>query len=222
MFVSNQVVLRSLSPSIIGVAAQLELFLLSILYFSRESIRAAIQRQPLQLPSASLVDSDTNKARSDEEQERLKAQAAASQTIVNISYLSIVMGLATATVFAVFYVRLASQEVLETPCYQMSVKITAIASIIELCSEPIFAVVQRSLLYGKRAAVEVSAAFLKSLVTCGTSMWALHYDQRLGSLPFAFGYLSYALMVFGGYCYVAARRYNDWHFSLILSQIGPR
>ena len=44
-FAVNQVLLRFLSPELLGVSAQLELFSISVLYFARESLRVAVQRQ---------------------------------------------------------------------------------------------------------------------------------------------------------------------------------
>ncbi|KAL2833218.1 Rft protein-domain-containing protein [Aspergillus cavernicola] len=221
IFVSNQMILRSLSPSILGVSAQLELFLISILYFSRESIRAAIQRQPLQPFSASPVNPDKNAVLSNEEEERRNAQAKSSQLIVNMTYLSIGMGVVTSMAFALFYVHFASKEVSETPFYHASVAVTAIASLIELSSEPSFAVVQQYMLYSKRAAVEIGAAFIKSLVVCGICAWAAWTGHSLGVLPFALGYLSYSLMLFCGYSLVATHQSSDWQFSLLLSRIRP-
>ncbi|KAL4974546.1 Rft protein-domain-containing protein [Aspergillus desertorum] len=222
IFASNQMILRNLSPSILGIAAQLELFLISILYFSRESIRAAIQRQPLEfLPAHPAETIGADALSSVKEQERSKTRASSSQSIVNMSYLSIGMGAITATAFATFYVRFASVEVLEVPYYHTSVAITAIASIIELGSEPIFAVIQQYMLYSKRAAVEISAAFSKSLVTSGTIIWTVRNSHSLGVLPFALGHLSYALIIFCGYFLVALRQSNDWPFSLLLSRISP-
>ncbi|KAL4937154.1 hypothetical protein BDV06DRAFT_203486 [Aspergillus oleicola] len=219
IFASNQLILRSLSPSVLGIAAQLELLLISILYFSRESIRTAIQRQPLWPSSASSAGTDQHATSSSKKGERRKIQIASSQSIVNMSYLSIGMGIVTALTFAAFYVRFASDEVLETPYYHTSVVITAIASLIELCSEPIFAAVQQYTLLSRRAAVEVSAAFFKSLVTCGISIWAVRKGHILGALPFALGYLSYAIGVLCGYFLVAFYQRSDWHFSLFLSKI---
>ncbi|KAL4927445.1 Rft protein-domain-containing protein [Aspergillus undulatus] len=221
IFASNQLILRSLSPSVLGIAAQLELFLISILYFSRESIRAAIQRQPLQSPvSSAATGKEKDAVSTRDEQERGKIQTISSQSIVNMSYLSIGMGIITATVFAVCYLRFASNEVLETPHYHASVVIIAVASLIELSSEPVFAVVQQYMLYGRRATVEVSAAFLKSLVTCGISTWAVRYGHSLGALSFALGHLTYALAIFCGYFIFAFRQPSDWHFSLLLSRIA--
>lgn len=44
-FALNQVLLRFLSPELLGVSVQLELYCISVLYFSRESLRIAAQRQ---------------------------------------------------------------------------------------------------------------------------------------------------------------------------------
>jgi oligosaccharide translocation protein RFT1 len=43
-FALNQLLLRYLSPSTLGLSSQLELFSITVLYFSRESIRVASQR----------------------------------------------------------------------------------------------------------------------------------------------------------------------------------
>ncbi|KAJ4347050.1 Oligosaccharide translocation protein rft1 [Didymosphaeria variabile] len=44
-FAVNQILLRFLSPELLGASAQLELFSISVLYFARESLRVAVQRQ---------------------------------------------------------------------------------------------------------------------------------------------------------------------------------
>jgi oligosaccharide translocation protein RFT1 len=139
-----------------------------------------------------------------------------------MSYLSIVMGLVAALAFAAFYVHFASNEVSETPYYHTSVAVTAGAAIIELGSEPSFAVVQHYRLYGRRAAVEISAAFLKSLITSGISIWATRGDHSLGVLPFALGHLSYSLILLCGYSITAIYQSSGWQFSLLLSRIRPR
>lgn len=45
-FALNQFLLRFLSPTLLGAAVQLELFIISAHHFARESIRVACQRQP--------------------------------------------------------------------------------------------------------------------------------------------------------------------------------
>lgn len=73
-FVINQVLLRYLSPELLGVATQLELYLISVQYFARESLRVALQRQ-----------------------------TGNSQAIVNVSYISVALGYPLAYVLAKLY-----------------------------------------------------------------------------------------------------------------------
>jgi O-antigen/teichoic acid export membrane protein len=62
-FAINQVIVRYLSPEIFGLAAQFELYLITVLYFARESVRVASQRQSKD-----------------------------PQTVINLSYISIALG----------------------------------------------------------------------------------------------------------------------------------
>ncbi|KAH3946754.1 oligosaccharide translocation protein RFT1 [Parastagonospora nodorum] len=75
-FAVNQILLRFLSPELLGVSAQLELFSISVLYFARESLRVALQRQ-----------------------------AHGTQAIVNLSYLAIFFGTPLAYLLALFWLR---------------------------------------------------------------------------------------------------------------------
>ncbi|KAJ5195158.1 uncharacterized protein N7498_008596 [Penicillium cinerascens] len=137
-FASNQLILRTLSPIVLGVAAQLELYQVSILYFSRESIRLAIQRQPLVL-SSTLSRQGTNQAQSASQD----GQSEASQSVVNVSYLSLLLGFPSAIIFTMLYERLAPRQALGTPFFRESVLVTGMASFMELSIEPFFAVVQQ-------------------------------------------------------------------------------
>ncbi|KAL5332162.1 Rft protein-domain-containing protein [Aspergillus crustosus] len=219
IFASNQMILRSLSPSTLGIAAQVDLFLISIIYFSRESIRAAIQRQPVQSSSATSITLQDTVSSSDKS--KTETQATSSQSIVNMSYLSIVMGFVVSLTSVALYLHFVSIEVSETAYYRASVAVTAAAALIELGSEPFFAVLQHYMLYSKRAAVEISAAFFKNLITSGVSMWAAWGGHSLGALPFALGHLSYSLILFGGYYLAAIYQSSSWHFSLLPLPIKP-
>lgn len=81
-FVVNQVLLRFLSPELLGVSAQLELFSISVLYFARESLRVALQRQ-----------------------------AHGAQAVVNLSYLAVITGLPLTFALALFWLRSNTPEV---------------------------------------------------------------------------------------------------------------
>ena len=75
-FLVNQILLRYLSPELVGLNAQLELFSITVLYFARESIRVAAQRQPGQ-----------------------------TQKIVNLAYLAIALGFPLAYGLGYLYLR---------------------------------------------------------------------------------------------------------------------
>ncbi|KAB8230546.1 Rft protein-domain-containing protein [Aspergillus alliaceus] len=221
-FIANQFILRTLSPAILGVGTQLELYFISILYFSRESIRTAIQRQPLHRNFSAANPKESPDQICGKPNQKIQPQTTESQSVVNMSYLSLSMGVPSALIFATLYIRFASQEVSETPFYHVGVAITTIASLMELCVEPFFAVVQQYMLYKKRAIVETAAAFIKSLAVCGLFTWASWSSRDLGVLPFALGYFCYSLALISGYFLTIPKLTSQWRFSLLLTQISPR
>lgn len=75
-FVVNQILLRYLSPKLLGVATQLELYSISVLYFARESLRVAVQRQSGNV-----------------------------QAVVNLAYLAVFIGLPLSYLLAVLYLQ---------------------------------------------------------------------------------------------------------------------
>lgn len=225
-FVANQLILHTLSPAILGVATQLELYLISILYFSRESIRVAIQKQPLEhhfdARPGKKKHNHAAQALSSDDAAAARQSALSSQTVVNMSYLSLGLGLPLALTFAGFYVHFAPEEVSRTPLYRLSVAITAVSSLLELSVEPIFAVVQQHMLYKKRAAVEMTAALVKSLAVCSLFAWASWTGYTIGIFPFALGHLCYSCALVFGYIQVTRDVRKHWRFSLLLSRLRSR
>ncbi|PYI00490.1 nuclear division Rft1 protein [Aspergillus sclerotiicarbonarius CBS 121057] len=222
-FTANQLILRGLPPAILGIASQLELYFISILYFSRESIRVAIQRQPLQLNSIAMSghEDDTDPA-SKKASDVSEARTIASQSAVNMSYLSLVLGFLFAMVFAASYIQFAPSEVSQLPFYHASVVITTVASLMELSAEPFFTVVQQYMLHRKRAVVEMSAAFVKSLATCLSYTWAARTGHAVGALPFSLGYLCYSSTLICGYMLALRGGTDKWNFSIFPTKMKSR
>src|ERR1700709_450766 len=81
-FAINQVIIRYLSPELLGLAAQLELYLITVLYFARESIRTASQRQ-----------------------------ANDPQVVVNLAYISIALGPLLTIGFAATFLKSSNLDV---------------------------------------------------------------------------------------------------------------
>lgn len=194
-FAVNQVLLRYLSPGIYGVATQLELFSVSILYFSRESLRVALARQ-----QNNAVE-ELQEANGEGSKKEVKpiavsyGQTRRMQEVVNISHIAIALGLPLTTILGWLYLRSADSAVLGTRYLQDSLNIYGLATILELLNEPTFAVAKQQMLDGTRAWAEFRASTLRCLVTCGVAIWASRTGRNLGVLPFAVGQLSYALML---------------------------
>jgi hypothetical protein len=81
-FLVNQILLRFLSPEVLGLSAQLELYSITVLYFSRESIRVACQRQ-----------------------------STSTQTVVNLAFLAAIIGAPLAYGLAILYAKAAIPDV---------------------------------------------------------------------------------------------------------------
>ena len=218
-FAANQLILRSLSPTILGIAAQLELFSIMVLYFSRESIRTAIQRQPAQFSSTK--DGHSNGAHR-KPCSAADARSEASQAVVNVSYLSLGLGMLLSAAAILLYGRFAANDASDVPFFRASVALTGLASLIELGTEPFFAIVQQHMLYGKRAAVEMSASFMKSAATCTAFFWASWAGYDVGVLPFALGYLGYAVTLLCGYSMASLKKESQSRYSFFLARIKTR
>ena len=214
-FASNQLILRSLSPTVLGAATQLDLFSITILFFSRESIRTAVQR--LAVYGGDSLSDDHSKT-----SPTVEAHSRVSQSVVNASYLSLGIGMPLAMVATILYIYLSPNEAFRVHYLHSSVVITAVASLLELSTEPFFAIVQKRMLYKIRAAVEMSAAFMKSAVICGAFVWTSWADYDVGVLPFALGYLGYSLTLICGYSVATLRIAAEDQFSFLLTRIRSR
>lgn len=217
-FIVNQVLLRYLSPEILGISTQLELFAISVLYFARESLRVALQRQRLHNDDPEPEPNERSK-----EQDKTASRIAPSygagrgaQEVVNLSYIAIGLGLPLTYLFAKLYLRSAGPAVLGTPYIHQSLNVYALATFLELLSEPSFAVAQQRMLYGTRATAETFATSARCLITCGTAIWASKPGSNFGSLPFAVGQLSYAIILNAVYLVNIAPLRSQINFSLFV------
>lgn len=182
-FLSNQFLLRHLSPTIFGLATQLELYSISALYFSRESIRIAAQQQRT----------------GPTEGNPTQASRESSQAIVNISYLPLTFGCPLVYIFGRAWQQVNSSGETDAYFLQESVVIVAISTLLELLSEPCFAVIQQRMLFRKRARIETTSAFVKGVLSCGTVVWMSWKEIQPGLLPFAIGQLGFAVTLLCGY-----------------------
>lgn len=188
-FIVNQILLRFLSPELLGISTQLEVYSISVLFFARESLRVAIQRQTAE------PENGTPKQDLDVPDGHVDGRTAAGKTqaIVNLAHVSLYLGVVFAVILAWLYLRYTDSIVLQTPYFHGSFKIYSLAAVWELLAEPCFVVVQHKSLMKIRGKAEAIATVLRCLTTCVSAVWASRNSIDIGVLPFALGQAAYAI-----------------------------
>ncbi|KAK3942804.1 oligosaccharide translocation protein RFT1, variant [Diplogelasinospora grovesii] len=203
-FIANQLLLRFLTAQLLGVSTQLEVYYLSVLFFTRESLRVAVQRTDLP------TDSGSGSQRS----------SVGTQAVVNLGYLSIVLGIPLSFLFGWLYLSsLSAATLASTPYLIPSLYVYGAASILELLSEPAFVVMQTRLQFGTRAAAESIATFLRCTVTLGSAILAAKRGVDVGVLPFALGQVSYGIGLLLVYTWYGSGLAAREGFSLLPSRL---
>lgn len=192
-FVLNQILMRFLSPETLGRAVQLELYSISVLFFARESLRIAVQR---------VGASDSTSKSSGASKQGSKSQAGKPvQTVVNLSYLTLLLGLPLTVGLGVVCQRALSATTagLEDndsgDFLNISVLLYGFATLVELASEPGFVAAQSLLLFKVRAGAEAAATVCKTFATVFSALAAHNLGIEAGVLPFAYGQMAYAFML---------------------------
>ncbi|KAL2756067.1 hypothetical protein ACRALDRAFT_2042284 [Sodiomyces alcalophilus JCM 7366] len=200
-FIANQLLLRYLTAALLGLSAQLEVYYLSVLFFARESLRVAVQRQKTTTSAAPGA---------------RHGAGTSYQAVVNLGYLAVLLGAIVAPALAALYLSSADDSILaSTPYLLLSLRIYAVAAILELLSEPVFVLLQVRLQFGPRATAESLATFLRCVVALGSAVVASRAGLDLGPLPFALGQLAYGLCLLSVYLWVGAGLASADSFSLL-------
>lgn len=213
-FIANQLLLRFLTAQLLGVATHLEVYYLSVLFFARESLRVAIQRQGAvggEDDEGKEDDNDDKKKDASASEQNAKKQAgkstsnaAATQAIINLGYLAPFLGAPIALLLGTAYTRnLAPATLATTPYLRTSLHIYALAALLELLSEPAFVLTQSRLQLAVRARAEGLATLAKCAVTLAAAVWAARAGVPLGALPFALGQTAFGVVLLGVYVYAA-------------------
>ncbi|KLU83924.1 oligosaccharide translocation protein RFT1 [Magnaporthiopsis poae ATCC 64411] len=234
-FIANQLLLRFLTAQLLGVSTQLEVYYLSVLFFARESLRVAIQRQgDAQDADARGDDGKAGTAKADATTAPTTTttgpqppvvtdagSARTTQAVVNLSYISILLGLVSAALLGILYLGSVDREtVASTPFLLPSFSIYAVAAMVELLSEPAFVVMQTRLQFGARATAESTATFARCIITLGSAVAASRLRIEAGVLPFALGQLSYGLVLLAVYGWYGMALAGKEGFSLLPKKLA--
>lgn len=175
-FASNQLLVHNISPEIFGIAAYLEFVVNTVLFFSREAERMAIQRA------------------SGGSEEKVR------HVIANFALLPVVLGIPiSATVFLLQRSSDLYQSALAPlPFSRWTIALIAILILFELLCEPSYALNQYNLNFRLRSKIESSAVFAKCAVTfagvIASKKSAEHYFEGLAVASFAAGQFAYSLV----------------------------
>ncbi|KAM5360846.1 hypothetical protein ACJZ2D_013475 [Fusarium nematophilum] len=208
-FIANQLLLRYLTAPLLGLSTQLEVYYLSVLFFARESLRVAIQRQ------GTVGSAGTTKAKD-------AAARTESQAVVNLGYLAIGLGSVVSLALGWMYLAYATETTLSTPYLVEALYIYGVAAMVELLSEPCFVLMQMRLQFGTRAAAEAIATFLRCIVVFGSAVWASRQRYDIGVLPFAFGQISYGLSLLVVYLISGYRLASSIGFSILPKAVSAK
>ena len=197
-FIVNQILLRFLSPHILGLSSQLELFSISTLYFARESLRNALQHKPNNDEQKRTAEGPGEgpggeNTKSSDKVAISYGTTRRMQEIVNLSLIAIPIGVPLTIAFTWLYLQKVDETVLESHHMRSSLYIYALATVVELLNEPAFNVARQEMMYATRASAEFLAFFIRALISCSISIWVGMSGRNLGVLPFAAGQLGYAV-----------------------------
>lgn len=221
-FAANQIILRFISPDLLGISTQFEVYLISVLFFARESLRVAIQRQSELSEGPEEAIKSTQDGEKSERKRKLAIEK--TQALVNLAYISICLGVFFASGLAWAYMRSlrSNPKVLGTLYFKETLQLYAIAAGFELLAEPCFVVVQQKSEYKTRAFAESIGALLRCVVTCASIIFASKTGLDLGVFPFALGQWTYGLSILLCYLWRVSAISAADKFSLLARPIAPR
>ncbi|KAI0424760.1 oligosaccharide translocation protein RFT1, variant [Xylaria sp. FL1042] len=224
-FLANQLLLRFLTAQLLGVSAQLEVYYLSVLFFSRESLRVAVQRQETRNHDGRGGTQASRRGQGqhgdgDEGLGNHVADTSDSQSVVNVAHLALGLGLVSSLGLGWAYLRYVDVATASTPYLDTALHIYGVAALVELLSEPAFVVLQHRLRFGPRAAAESIATFLRCSVTFGAANWAWKQGLDMGVMPFALGQLAYGVGLLAVYLWYGDELAKSEGFSLFPRPVG--
>ncbi|EGV60667.1 Oligosaccharide translocation protein rft1 [Yamadazyma tenuis] len=186
-FMLNQILLRSVAPAIFGISFHLEFLYSTILFFSREAGRLAIQRTAPKPNSNHTY-----------------------QTVYNFGFVSFMIGIPISLLIMGWQLQGESFAKVNSISshYTFVVGVYWISVLMELSVEPIYGLYQYTLNFKKRSEFESGAMFLKCVVIVLTVLITGSQDkqnkgpfERNGELlvAFAAGQFSYSFWLFTRY-----------------------
>lgn len=197
-FLLNQLLIRLISPRVFGISAYLEVIVSMVLFFSREGERLSIQRTG----DTSSDNNGSTKPRKDGYFEG--TPVGTLQSIINFGYIPLIVGgpLSILILTWQFHSQNFQDSLLMMPYYKITMLLVWLLMMLELAAEPLYAINQFQLNFGKRSRHESVGVFgrcvttfaLIAIVQRTSTLSSIEYDG-LAVLAFALGQFGYSLLL---------------------------
>ncbi|EGW34241.1 flippase [Spathaspora passalidarum NRRL Y-27907] len=194
-FLLNQLLIRYVSPNSFGLATYLEFLNSTILFFSREGERLAIQRIK---PSK-----DTTRT---------------FQSVINFGFLSLAVGVPIMLCIGYWqwHTTTFQESLLVLPFHNWTITLISGSILVELLIEPVYALYQFQLDFGKRSKFEGLAIFTRCVTTFVSVLFSSKYvDEFEGAAvaSFAVGQFAYSFTLFVSYAlaFASFNKVNNAH-----------
>jgi oligosaccharide translocation protein RFT1 len=207
-FSLNHALLRFVSPGLVGANAQFELLINTILYFSREAVRLATQRQTLVGKSQDVYRFEGGVAHG--------TQSGTIQEVINIGFLPVLAGIPLAAIISGgYYYSWAKQ--LDQEYIGTAILLFAISAVIELTSEPSFVLSQLLMDFKMRASIESAAITVRCFLTF---LFVMLSRKTWGPsiIAFALGQLAYSTVSAGLYTINGLKTSRHQQYKVIYPQ----
>lgn len=198
-FLLNQLLIRLISPRVFGISAYLEFIVSMVLFFSREGERLSIQRTR-DISSGNTSDSKHRAGKYVE-----GTPEGTLQSIINFGYIPLVVGGPLSIVILAWQYNSQNfqESLLMLPYYRITIVLVWLLMMLELAAEPLYAINQFQLNFGKRSKYESIGVFGRCIVTFAviavvlrtSRVSSLEYDA-LAVMAFALGQFGYSLLIF--------------------------
>ncbi|CAI5755844.1 unnamed protein product [Candida verbasci] len=180
-FILNQLLIKFITPEIIGISSYLEFIYNSILFFSRESVRLSVQR--------------------------IKNDKRVFQKVVNFGFIPLLISIPIIGIITIQSMYSNNiQNLITLPYWKVIISTYLVSVYLELVIEPIYCLYQYQLDFAKRSKFESIATFMKCITTFASiivfSRYALsEIRTSVFILSFGIGQLLYSITLFILYSY---------------------
>ena len=195
-FSLNQLLVQYVTPSVLGTASYWEFVVQTILFFSREAERLAVQRADSDVAAsadAPQVSNAEGVAKAAEGAARLteKDSKGSVQKVVNFGHLPLFVGLPMTAFMLAWSLRTQNASILV---------LVSILVILELMAEPMYALNQFQLGFSKRSRIESSAVIGRCITTfIGVVFAARAKNDVHAATAYVAGQLVYAAVMYAMY-----------------------